>query len=120
MKRPWTLTRRAQYVSVNQRGSIYADSLIVAKVLPNGLDVNRYGFSVAKRVGTAVCRNRLRRQLREIVRSHSIKQGWDIVLIARPKAAAADYHQLDKAVERLLSRGKLLQVDNEAIGAKPD
>jgi ribonuclease P protein component len=120
MKRPWTLTRRAQYVSVSQRGSIYADSLIVAKVLPNGLDVNRYGFSVAKRVGTAVCRNRLRRQLREIVRSHSIKQGWDIVLIARPKAAAADYHQLDKVVARLLSRGKLLQVDNEAIGARPD
>ncbi len=120
MKRPWTLTTRGQYVSVSQHGSTYADSLLVAKVLPNGLNLNRYGFSVAKRVGTAVCRNRLRRQLREIVRSHPIERGWDIVLIARPKAAAADYHQLDEVVARLLRRGKLLQIDNEAIGAKPN
>ena len=114
------MTSRVQYVSVNQRGRTYPDSLIVAKVLPNGLNLNRYGFSVSKRVGTAVCRNRLRRQLREIVRSHTIEQGWDIVLIVRPKAAGADYHQLDEVVARLLSRGKLLQVDNEAIGAEPN
>ncbi len=118
MKRPWTLTNRIQYVSVYQHGSTYADSLIVAKVLPNSLNLNRYGFSVTRKVGGAVCRNRLRRLFREIIRSHAIEQGWDIVLIARPKAVAADYHQLDEVVAKLLSRAKLLQADNEAIDAE--
>lgn len=92
----------------------------MAKVLPNGLDSNRYGLSVARKMGWAVRRNRLRRQFREIIRSHSIEKGWDIVLIARPKAVAANYRQLDEVVAKLFSRAKLLQVDNEAIGAEPN
>lgn len=115
MKRPWTLAKRAQYASVYQQGNTYVDSLVVVKVLPNGLNLSRYGFSVTKKVGKAVQRNRLKRLLKEIVRLQLIKPGWDIVFIARPQAAAIDYHQLEKAVTELLARAELLQRSNETI-----
>src|SRR4030042_1239283 len=54
------------------------------KALPNELEFSRCGFSVAKDVGKAVVRNRVRRLLREVVRITSIKHGWEIVFIARP------------------------------------
>jgi len=108
MKASWALTKRAQYVLVYRKGSTYIDRLIVMKALPNELDLSRYGFSVTKKVGKAVQRNRLKRLLRQIVGSKLLKSGWDIVFIVRRRAVDADYHQLEKAVAGLLYRARLL------------
>src|SRR5690348_2236868 len=56
----------------------------------------RIGFSVSRRVGGAVVRNRVKRRLREIARNHlsHVASGWDIVITARASAAEAEYHAL--------------------------
>jgi len=79
------------------------------KAMPNGLSLSRYGFSVTKKVGKAVQRNRLKRLLREIMKLQSLRPGWDIVFIARPVAVNTDYHELERAVTKLLARAQLLE-----------
>jgi len=108
MKGPWSLTSRTQYNSVYRHGKVWANNLVVMKAMPNGLNLSRYGFSVTKKVGKAVQRNRVKRLLREIVRVQSLKPGWDIVFIARPAAVNADYHKLEGAMTKLLTRAQLL------------
>ena len=117
MKESHALTKRAQYVLVYQQGKVWIDSLLVMKALPNGLSLSRYGFSVTKKVGKAVQRNRLKRLLREIMRLQVLKPGWDIVFIARRRAVAADFHQLERAVTELLGQAKLLEGSSETISA---
>lgn len=87
------------------------------KAVPNGLNVTRIGFSVGKRIGKAVVRNRTRRLLKEVVRVLNIKPGWDIVFIARKSAAGANYHEFREAIGGLLKRASLLDED-EAIGIR--
>jgi ribonuclease P protein component len=111
MAKRWALTKRAQYLTVYKSGKAWVDGLIVIKTLPNKLEFSRYGFSVAKEIGKAVVRNRVRRLLKEIARVTNVKPGWDIVFIARPTAAAADYHQLKKSMEKLLIRAHLIDKD---------
>lgn len=79
------------------------------KAMPNGLDLSRCGFSVTKKVGKAVRRNRVKRLLREIMRLQPLRTGWDIVIIARPAVVDANYHQLEQEVTGLLVRAKLLE-----------
>jgi len=109
VKEPRSLTNRAQYTLVYQRGKVWANNLLVVKAMPNGLSLSRYGFSVTKKVGKAVQRNRLKRLLKEIMRLQSPKLGWDIVFIVRPAAVSADYHQLEGTVTKLLARAQLLE-----------
>jgi ribonuclease P protein component len=103
------LTKSEQYSLVYDKGSSWFNGKVVMKALPNGLAWSRYGLSVGRRVGGAVVRNRLKRRLREILRSAPLEPGWDIIFIARPPAAAADFTGLGKSVLGLLSRAGLMR-----------
>ena len=109
------ITKKWQYAAVYNEGSTWVNSLLVMKAVPNGLLQHRYGFSVSRRVGNAVVRNRVRRLLREIMRMNSIKPGWDIIFIGRSAAARANYAVMQGAVVDLLSRARLLAKAHEEV-----
>lgn len=108
------LTKTEQYAAVYNKGASWVDKLVVMKALPNGLNLSRYGLSVSSRVGGAVVRNRVKRRLREILRHIGLQSGWDIVLIARPAAAKADYMVLKNSVYALLTQAELLEREMNA------
>jgi ribonuclease P protein component len=64
----------------------------------------RFGFTVAKKVGNAAERNRVRRRLREMVRASAVaaRRGHDYVVIGRRAALALPFPQLLAEFERAL------------------
>lgn len=113
------LRKPRQYALVYDEGRSWAGKLAVMKALPNDLNLSRYGFSISRRVGKAVTRNRVKRLLREILRVAPLESGWDVIFIARPAAAGVDYDNLSQAVIGLLSQGDLLRVTG-GVGSTGD
>ncbi len=110
MKRRYRLRDNRRFQEVRRRGRCYRDRLAVLCVLPNNLPHSRFGFSVSRRIGNAVVRNRVKRRMREAVRlrMHEIAPGHDLVFIARTPIRDADFHEIDVACARLLRRASLL------------
>ncbi|TAK34202.1 MAG: ribonuclease P protein component [Chloroflexota bacterium] len=107
MRRENRLVREADFARLFAQGKAWVHPLLVLRALPNELNLVRFGFSVSKRVGNAVTRNRVRRLMREAARLTAVRDGWDIVLIARKPAAAASFQQIRQAVRDLVRRAGL-------------
>lgn len=111
MEKPYRLQKNADFQRVRRQGKTWANKLLVLNSAPNGLDRNRFGFSVSRRVGKAVVRNRAKRWMREAVRRQRdrISGGWDMIFIARSPMCEADFPAVERAVEQLLRRAHFLQ-----------
>jgi ribonuclease P protein component len=104
MRREQRLRRSSDFTAAVKRGRSWSNKLLVLVVRPNGLAFSRFGFSVGKRVGTAVTRNRVKRRLRELVKGIELKSCYDVVFIARKDAGAAAYEDLAVSMKALLQR----------------
>ena len=80
----------------------------VLQMRPNEKNETRVGFTVSKKIAkSAVVRNKLRRQMREIVRlSPDLQQNYpshDLILIARSDALERPFNQLTTDFAYLLA-----------------
>lgn len=65
----------------------------------------RVGFTVTKRIGNAVTRNRIRRRAREWLRRHGwVPAGLDVVFIAKEAAVAQTADALAADLRRMVGR----------------
>ena len=104
MRRYASLRRTAEFSRLRQRGRRFAaGALTVYRAEPLSSDrTSVVGITVAKPVGKAVVRNKVRRRVAAIL--HQLLDGRRIrlLVVARPAAADAPFDQLRNELERAL------------------
>ncbi len=102
------LQRRAEFLRVAGRGRKLATPGLVLQVLRrDDAEPARLGFTVTKKVGNAVIRNRTRRRLKEAARLVLAEQpvlGADLVLIGRDRTRARPFAALQDDLRQALTR----------------
>ena len=106
MQKAYRIRKNGQFRYVYRKGKTMAQPLMSLSYIKAGR--LQAGFSVSKKVGAAVVRNRVKRRMRECFRLQLplLKRGF-YVFTAREAAASADYRALKQDMDRLLTRQKL-------------
>jgi ribonuclease P protein component len=112
-----------EFAALQQSSKSKVHPLLVARFAPNDLQRTRFGLSTGRRLGSAVVRNRVRRRLRDLLRAlgPDPAPGWDVLIVARPKSAAATYGELRVALQSVLDgpRGRRSQVPRASRDEAP-
>ena len=108
MERRYRLKKNKAFQYVYHRGHSAGCRNLVMLLAP-GREL-KIGFSVSKKTGNAVTRNRIKRRLRECFRPYlgDVKTGL-YVIVARPSAAEAAFDTLQKDVRYLLRKHNALK-----------
>ena len=103
---PSRLKRRAEFLAVASRGQKAAVHGLVLQALPRADGgTARIGFTVTKKVGNAVVRNRTRRRLKEAARllfRERAVASVDLVVIGRDTTRARSFDTLIDDLRRAL------------------
>ena len=114
MHKDLRLRRPELFKKVYEQGKSVATKEAVLYYLYVGeQDQARVGFSVSKKVGNAVVRNKLRRRLKNVFISVAdrLQGGYLLVVIGRPRAAGVAFSELEAGIHRLLSRARIFKED---------
>ena len=106
MKRTMTVKENYEFRRIYAKGRSGVSPYLVVYIRPNRRGRNRLGVTVSTKLGHAVVRNRVRRRIREIFRlsQGKMKQGYDCIVVARTRAAHADYWELKRAFEKMCKK----------------
>ena len=107
-----SLKKNRDFQLLYKEGKSRANRYLVLYVKENGLEKNRLGVSVSKKVGNSIVRHRITRLIRESYRLHEdmFNSGLDMVVIAR---VSAKDHSMKEIESALLHLGKLHGVIKE-------
>ena len=78
------------------------------KIKKNSQISTRVGYSISKRIGTAVSRNLVKRRLKNIIGDFKLKPGWDIVVVARVGISNTSYDELTEDLKKICSKLEIL------------
>jgi ribonuclease P protein component len=105
---PQRLKRRAEFLRVAAKGRKAPMPGLVLQVLArDDAEPARLGFTVTKKVGNAVVRNRTRRRLKEAARlllAERPVSGVDLVLIGRDGTRKREFRALQDDIVRALTK----------------
>ncbi len=108
MKKRYRIKNNETIKSVLNHRKSYHDGTFSVFIKPNALTHFRYGLSVPKAFGSAVARNRIKRQLRMIIAQLEIDVAYDVFIIVKPKAKALTYHDMSNQLQKLMKKHKLI------------
>jgi ribonuclease P protein component len=123
VKRQYRLRRPAHFHRVRSSGSHYDGAVLLLSSAPARQRLARCGVVVARRLGTAVVRNRIKRRIREVLRLHypSLRAHVDIVVVARSRdLATMPFSQLRDTMLQLLRRANLWQPPDSSTPIRTD
>jgi len=107
LKRLNRIRTKAEYDRLYKRGRKINTSVFILRYLPNNLTLGRVGLVISSKVDKkATIRNRLKRQITEIIRLHHLKKlsGYDCALVCLPRIKNRSAKQLAQELQSLVSK----------------
>lgn len=106
MKHTVSLKQNHEFRRLYSKGKSAVSPYFVIYCRRTGRPVSRLGITTGVKLGNAVKRNRARRRIRELYRTHEgeLLPGYDIVVVARTRAIYGRYAELERSFRQMTKK----------------
>ncbi|PKK95043.1 MAG: ribonuclease P protein component [Tenericutes bacterium HGW-Tenericutes-5] len=110
MKKKFRIKKSDEIQQLMSKRNTVGNSYFVLYYQKNHDNVNfRFALSVSKKLGKAHERNLMKRRIREVIKTNSIKNEADFFIIAKLKSKDLVFSEIKNSVEDLLKKANLLE-----------
>lgn len=112
LDRNYKLKKETDFKKVFQKGKFKRKEFLKIKFLKNNLKISRFALVIGLKVSKkAVKRNKIKRQIEEILRLNleKIKKGFDIIILFDQKVINQKYQTLEENLISLLKQSQLMR-----------
>lgn len=111
LKKRYRLNKNKDFDRVFKQGASAYASALGLKAAANGLPESRFAILVSKKIDKkAVARNKLKRQIRNILRTDYVQtiKGYDVVIVCLPPIANKKFEEIQAELKFAFHKLKLI------------
>jgi len=107
--RQFRIRNGKEYNNIYRNGRKFGGRYLIVYILPAASKNSRFGIVASGKVGNAVKRNRIKRQIREIIRQNKdrLEGQFSVIIIARYKIFGTSYKDLEKDFLHIVKKAGL-------------
>ncbi|MEW8973875.1 MAG: ribonuclease P protein component [Tissierellaceae bacterium] len=111
MEKRFRLRKNMEFKKVYNCGRNFWNRNLILYVRKNDSEETRVGYTITKKIGNSVVRNKLRRRMKEIYRLnfHRIKAGYDLVFIPKKNIVHISYDELESSMIHIMKIAGILK-----------
>lgn len=109
LQKKYRVNKSKDYHLIYKKAKRYVSRYVILFVKGNNLEFNRFGIVTSKKIGKAVRRNKIKRQIRAIIMNESsnLKKSFDLVIVSRINIKNAGYYEIYKDLKSVFKKAKL-------------
>lgn len=109
MKKINIIKENETYNRIIQKIKPYKYKDYIIYIERKGSGVYRFGFSVGKKIGNAVTRNRVKRQLKNIIDQKHYQNKFDCIIMVRKSILEKEYKEMEKNLMDAFSKLNIIK-----------
>ena len=108
MRKELRVKKSQEFSEIMNYKRYYNSDVMTLYVKPKKEEKNRVGLSVGKKIGNAVVRNKVKRQVRMMVQeTYTFEENFDTIILIRKKFIEESYDYNKKVLEMLLKKVRI-------------
>ena len=117
LSKKYRLLKKKDFENVFKKGKFINNKFLYFKIIQNNQKNSRFGISISKKITKkAVDRNKIKRQIRNIIKQKIpfIKKNIDLVIISKKEINEKSFTQIEENINQILVKAKIMTINNKS------
>lgn len=113
MKKINTIKESREFERIIKNNRPYRTDLFIVYLEMGDFPLYKFGLSVGKKVGPAVTRNKIKRQLKNIIDQNLYQKTFNCIIIVKKEITMYNFQEIEKALNKVFQSLKMIKGENQ-------